>query len=165
MEARAQTFAAEAPDQPLFSRDAIKLVRARVLHGMAAGQDSAERNVMLMVFAAWRTALSTRRTVGSLQAALFAEEADRASALRAQRSECDVLLLQAEARHRISMQKLRTELAEAQAKVSSQAAAERISALQAAMRSETSSARYDEPAEDDTSTDDPSSPGPDSSDA
>ena len=69
------------------------------------------------------------------QAALFAEEADRASALRAQRSECDVLLLQAEARHRIALQKLRSELAEAQAKQKEASAAERL-ALQAAVRAE-----------------------------
>ncbi|OLP80913.1 hypothetical protein AK812_SmicGene38605 [Symbiodinium microadriaticum] len=87
------------------------------------------------VFAAWRTSLKTRRQIGSLQAALFAEEADRASALRAQRSECDVLLLQAEARHRIALQKLRSELAEAQARQKEATAAERL-ALQAAVRAE-----------------------------
>lgn len=90
-------------------------VRQKVLRGVEATLQSSERATVLTVMAAWRTALSTRRTVGSLQAALFAEEADRASAIRAQRSECDVLLLQAEARHRISLQRLRTELADAQA--------------------------------------------------
>eukprot|EP00930_Biecheleria_cincta_P081833 TRINITY_DN7122_c0_g1_i2.p1 TRINITY_DN7122_c0_g1~~TRINITY_DN7122_c0_g1_i2.p1 ORF type:complete len:625 (-),score=120.05 TRINITY_DN7122_c0_g1_i2:64-1938(-) len=89
--------------------------RQRVLRGVEATLQSSERATVLTVMAAWRTALSTRRTVGSLQAALFAEEADRASAIRAQRSECDVLLLQAEARHRISLQRLRSELADAQA--------------------------------------------------
>lgn len=91
--------------------------RQRVLRGVERTLQNSERATVLTVMAAWRTALSTRRTVGSLQAALFAEEANRASAIRAQRSECDVLLLQAEARHRISLQRLRTELADAQAQV------------------------------------------------
>lgn len=91
--------------------------RQRVRRGVQGTLQSSERATVLTVMAAWRTALSTRRTVGSLQAALFAEEANRASAIRAQRSECDVLLLQAEARHRISLQRLRTELADAQAQV------------------------------------------------
>lgn len=109
--------------------------RQRVRHGIESALKSTEVEVMHTVIAAWRTSLCTRRTVGSLQAALFAEEADRASALRAQRSECDVLLLQAEARHRIALQKLRTELAEAQAKQKEASAAERL-ALQAAVRAE-----------------------------
>eukprot|EP00435_Cladocopium_sp_Y103_P063517 s467_g25.t1 len=109
--------------------------RQRVRSGLESALKGTEIQVMHTVVAAWRTSLCTRRTVGSLQAALFAEEADRASALRAQRSECDVLLLQAEARHRIALQKLRTELAEAQAKQKEASAAERL-ALQAAVRAE-----------------------------
>lgn len=109
--------------------------RQRVRNGIESALKGTEIEVMHTVIAAWRTSLCTRRTVGSLQAALFAEEADRASALRAQRSECDVLLLQAEARHRIALQKLRTELAEAQAKQKEASAAERL-ALQAAVRAE-----------------------------
>lgn len=109
--------------------------RQRVRNGIESALKGTEIEVMHTVVAAWRTSLCTRRTVGSLQAALFAEEADRASALRAQRSECDVLLLQAEARHRIALQKLRTELAEAQAKQKEASAAERL-ALQAAVRAE-----------------------------
>ncbi|CAE8676451.1 unnamed protein product, partial [Polarella glacialis] len=42
--------------------------------------------------------------------------AERAAAIRSQRSECDVLLLQSEARHRIAMKHLRAEMAEAEAR-------------------------------------------------
>eukprot|EP00931_Biecheleriopsis_adriatica_P020624 TRINITY_DN13724_c0_g1_i1.p1 TRINITY_DN13724_c0_g1~~TRINITY_DN13724_c0_g1_i1.p1 ORF type:complete len:658 (+),score=175.15 TRINITY_DN13724_c0_g1_i1:198-1976(+) len=166
-EARAQVAAAAAAtaeaSNHLQNNRPNATARARVLRGMEASIRNSQQTVMLTVIAAWRTSLQTRRTAGSLQAALFAEEADRASALRAQRSECDVLLLQAEARHRIAQQKFRSELAEAQAKQSASAAAERISALQAAYRSESSvpSARpsLEEPEDqDNSSTEEATSP-------
>lgn len=134
--------AAEAVSHSSVDAKFSSIVRKRVLRGMEASVAKSESALLQTVMSAWRTVMGTRRTVGSLQAALFAEEANRASALRAQRSECDVLLLQAEARHRISLQRLRSELSEAQAKQSESAIAERISALQAAVResvSETSS--------------------------
>lgn len=136
-----------------------RVARQRVRHGMQSALKSTEIEVMHTVIAAWRTSLCTRRTVGSLQAALFAEEADRASALRAQRSECDVLLLQAEARHRIALQKLRSELAEAQAKQKEASAAEHL-ALQAAVRAESIGwPSLDMPdTEDGAATEHPSSP-------
>lgn len=126
--------AAEAHSHSSMDAKDASTVRSRVLHGMEASAAALDAAQLRTVMSAWRTTLATRRTVGSLQAALFAEEADRASALRAQRSECDVLLLQAEARHRISLQRLRSELSEAQAKQSENAIAERISAMQAAVR-------------------------------
>jgi len=133
--------------------------RQKVLRGVEATLQSSERATVLTVMAAWRTAVSTRRTVGSLQAALFAEEADRASAIRAQRSECDVLLLQAEARHRISLQRLRTELADAQAlaiKTAEASAATNVVRLQASAQASTGETEEQEDDSDETVTATPS---------
>jgi len=150
----------EAKAKDLGSQAASQ-ARRRTARGMEAALELSDSRVVHAVFAAWRTSLKTRRQIGSLQAALFAEEADRASALRAQRSECDVLLLQAEARHRIALQKLRSELAEAQARQKEATAAERL-ALQAAVRAEAVGLMGwpidDAPETEDTATEHPTSP-------
>mmetsp|Transcript_14786 Transcript_14786/g.23315 ORF Transcript_14786/g.23315 Transcript_14786/m.23315 type:complete len:602 (-) Transcript_14786:232-2037(-) len=79
---------------------------ASAMHGMLAKA----------VVASWRTAVQQKRVVSTIQAKLFAEEAQRTALLVAQRTENDAKLLEMETRHRAAVQCVRSELAEVEAK-------------------------------------------------
>eukprot|EP00747_Dinoflagellata_sp_TGD_P221133 gnl/TRDRNA2_/TRDRNA2_93009_c0_seq1.p1 gnl/TRDRNA2_/TRDRNA2_93009_c0~~gnl/TRDRNA2_/TRDRNA2_93009_c0_seq1.p1 ORF type:complete len:846 (-),score=189.77 gnl/TRDRNA2_/TRDRNA2_93009_c0_seq1:71-2608(-) len=91
-------------------------VRVRGLRGGKAWAATSDRAYKASVFASWRTAVQTRRSLAALQAKLFDEEARRTSLLKAQRNECETKFTEAEARHRAHLHVARAELAEAEAR-------------------------------------------------
>jgi len=90
--------------------------RERAFSGGSAWASTSERGLLLTVMTAWRTSTTMRCAVGALQAKLFTEQACRDSALRSQKAECDARQMDAEARHRSALLRVRAELAEAEAR-------------------------------------------------
>lgn len=68
------------------------------------------------VFAFWRLQVGTQKGVAALQAKIFSETSSRASALRAQKLDLDYRYMEAEARHRAALRRVRAELAEAESR-------------------------------------------------
>lgn len=98
--------------------------RARLRAGCgAAGIVCAAENAGLQsVFSAWRTAAAERKAGSLLQTRLFAEEANRGAALRAQKIDLDIRYMEAEVRHRAATHKLKADLAEAEVRNADQLA-------------------------------------------
>lgn len=96
------------------ARQAAALARVRARSGGAGLAAAVLAAGLHATFAAWRTAASDRKASASLQARLFAEEASRGAALRAQKIDLDIRYMEAEVRHRGVAHKLRSELAEAE---------------------------------------------------
>eukprot|EP00913_Durusdinium_trenchii_P022964 g21562.t1 len=106
---------------------AQELARSRASAMQKLRGDSHELAMLASCFATWRLWLADSR-INCARDAMEEPcwEHFRHDSKLDGRSECDVLLLQAEARHRIALQKLRSELAEAQAKQKEASAAERL---------------------------------------
>lgn len=93
---------------------ALGEARAHALRGGAGLARAAARAGLHAVFAAWRTWVMSEKAVAKVQAKLFAEESSRGAALRAQKIDLDTRYMDAEARHRSAMQRVRAEFAEAE---------------------------------------------------
>lgn len=120
----------------LGSAGALSGVRARGGRAGLAWAKASEAAVKLQAFGAWRMQLTTTRTMGALQAKIFAEEAKRNAVLRAQRGESNARLTEAEARHREALHKARAELVEAEARHADVLAAQEAQAAQRIAASE-----------------------------
>lgn len=105
----------EEPASPT-SRALAQRARERALKGGVLWVVGTERSVAACVIRVWRSLTITRRSVSSMQAKLFAEEASRSAALHALRLELSMRLAEAEARHQSAIRRLRAELAEAEAR-------------------------------------------------
>jgi len=107
---QARGGAAPAPSQDLAA------VRRRTYACMAPIGEAINKAFLVTVFAGWRSATESRKATGALQAKLFQEQSGRAAALRAQKLDLDTRYMEAEARHRSAMRRVRAELAEAEAR-------------------------------------------------
>eukprot|EP00929_Paragymnodinium_shiwhaense_P100602 TRINITY_DN6305_c0_g1_i2.p1 TRINITY_DN6305_c0_g1~~TRINITY_DN6305_c0_g1_i2.p1 ORF type:complete len:762 (-),score=182.48 TRINITY_DN6305_c0_g1_i2:269-2554(-) len=83
---------------------------------------------LLAVLAGWRTAVYMRRTIGSVQAKLFAEKSSRCAALEAQRRELEARCSDEEARHRETLHRLRQAEMIAEAKAAQELHAAQVEA-------------------------------------
>lgn len=86
--------------------------RLRAFSGASALAVACNKAHLMTIMTAWQTRVGARKAVGSLQAKLFSEQAGRAAAMRSQKLELDTRYMEAEARHRAAMRRLRQELAE-----------------------------------------------------
>lgn len=93
-----------------------QIPRSRALQGGMAWAATVERAALQAALVAWRSAAGTRKTVGALQARLFADEASHAAAMVMQRSELDARFLEAEVHHRDALRRMRAELSAAEAR-------------------------------------------------
>mmetsp|Transcript_104645 Transcript_104645/g.197139 ORF Transcript_104645/g.197139 Transcript_104645/m.197139 type:complete len:801 (-) Transcript_104645:86-2488(-) len=114
----------------LTNAGALSGVRSRAGRAGLAWATAIESAAKLQAFGAWRVLLTTRRSMGAMQAKLFAEEAKRNALLKAQRGESDARLTEAEARHREALHKARAELVEAEARHADVLAAQEAQAAQ-----------------------------------
>jgi hypothetical protein len=79
----------------------------------AAAMDSCLQRSVLKL---WRTAALQKRAVGAIQAQLFAEQSQRTALVEAQRLKGESRLMQVEAAHRDTVQRIKSEALTAQAK-------------------------------------------------
>lgn len=107
--------------------------RTRALRGASKLVDmqvKASQAGLGSLFAGWRTAVRSQKATSTLQAKLFQEQSGRAAALRGQKLELDTRYMEAEARHRAALRRLRAELAEAETRHADALASQEAEAAQ-----------------------------------
>lgn len=105
--------------------------RRRAFNGGLAWAATTEKTDLLLVLAAWRSSTSARRQVASLQEKLFAEEACRGAALRTQQNSLEALHMEADARHKSALRRVRAELVLAETRHVNDMALQEAEALRA----------------------------------
>mmetsp|Transcript_71134 Transcript_71134/g.203916 ORF Transcript_71134/g.203916 Transcript_71134/m.203916 type:complete len:922 (+) Transcript_71134:181-2946(+) len=104
--------------------------RSRALRGASKLVDMQVKAGLGSLFAGWRTAVRSQKATSALQAKLFQEQSGRAAALRGQKLELDTRYMEAEARHRAALRRLRAELAEAETRHADALASQEAEAAQ-----------------------------------